>query len=161
MTPLDLKAKEEWEAILDRCAKEANMTACLMDGDGKLLFCRMDRFPLREVIRGNQDALTTICMKTNTAMLSAVNKTRRPEIDICEAGLLRLVVPILNGRELIGQIAACGLASKEEEIEEFLVSKELGVTEQNVAEMSQASPFGTREELEKLGSRLFAEIHAG
>jgi ligand-binding sensor protein len=160
MTPLDLKTKEEWEAILDRCAKEANMTACLMDRDGKLLFCRMDRFPLCKAIRENQGALTSICMKTNTTMLSAVSKTLRPEIDICEAGLLRLVVPILNGRELVGQIAACGLASKEEEIEEFLVSKELGVTEEQVAEMAQASPFGAREELEKLGSRLFEEIHS-
>ncbi|MBM4328021.1 MAG: hypothetical protein FJ118_12765 [Deltaproteobacteria bacterium] len=161
MTPLDLKTEKEWEEILDRCAKEANMTACLTDGDGKLLFCRMDRFPLCKAIRENQGALTTICMKTNTAMRSVVGKTRRPEIDMCEAGLLRLVVPIFNGRELLGQIAACGLTSKEDEIEDFLVAKELGVTEEEVAEMAQASPFGVREELEKLGARLFEVIHAG
>jgi ligand-binding sensor protein len=161
MTPLDLKSREEWEAILDGFARDTNMTACLMDEMGNLLFCRVDRFPLCGVIRDNSEATTFICSQTNAAMLAVVKKTLQPEIDACEVGLIRVVVPILRDGSIVGQVAACGLASEDEELNTLLVARQLGMPEERVQELSQSTPSGREEDLRLHAARLFEQLNSG
>jgi ligand-binding sensor protein len=158
MTPLDLKSEDEWKEILDRFSTEVNMTACLTDDVGKQLFCSGDRFPLCASVRDDKDALTFICAQTNTAMLAVVKKRLQPEVDCCEAGLLRLVVPIVQNNELIGQVTACGLATEDDETDTFLVAKQLGIPEAEVAELAKSTPAGSEEKLKQSGARLFEEL---
>lgn len=158
MTPLDVNGKEEWEEILDGFARDTNMTACLMDKDGGMLFCRVERYPLCAAVRGNPDATTSICSQTNMAMLAVVGKTNKPEVDMCEAGLLRVVVPVLHNGEMIGQVTACGVASKDEEADTFRVSKELDISEEKAKELLRSTPFGTEEGLQNAAARLFEQL---
>ncbi len=159
MTPLDLKSKEEWEAILKQFAADTKMTATLTDDAGKLLLSVGERYPLCEEIRKNEKALTFICSQTNTAMLAVVTKTLQPETDICEAGLIRLVVPVVRDGLLVGQVTACGAASNDEELNSFLVSKEAGISEERVVKLAEGTPFGSEEELAQLCSSLFNELN--
>lgn len=159
MTPFDLKSKDEWKEILNRFSTEVNMTACLTDESGSQLFCSGDRYPLCSSVREDKDALTFICAQTNTAMLAVVKKRLQPEVDLCEAGLLRLVVPIISNNELIGQVTACGLAAEDDELDTFLVSKQLGITEAKVADMAKSTPVASEEELKQIAARLFDELH--
>ncbi len=159
MNPLDLKTKGEWEEILNRFARDAKMTACLTDDTGKQLVCAGDRYPLCEAIREVPGALMSICSQTNTAMLAVLKKTLKPEIDVCEAGLIRVVVPIVQEGELVGQVTACGLASNDEELNSFFVSKEVAITEDKALELAKATPFGSEEELKKLCALLFQELN--
>lgn len=160
MTPLDVKSKEEWEKILDGFARDCNMTACLTDKGGGVILCRMDRYPLCTAVRENPQALTAICSQTNMGMLAVVSKTGKPEVDLCEVGLLRVAVPILHNGEMIGQVTACGVASTEEEADTFRVSKELDMTEEKAEELLKSTPSGSEEELEKVGARLFEQVNA-
>jgi ligand-binding sensor protein len=111
-------------------------------------------------VRENEKALTFICSQTNTAMLAVIRKTLRPAVDLCEAGLIRVVVPIVKDGSLIGQVTACGLASDEEETNSFLVSKELGISEEEATELAQTTPLGSEEELQEICARLFDELTA-
>ena len=159
MTPMDLKAKEEWETILERVALDLNMTACLTDDTGVPFFCRVDRYPLCSAIRANPEATTFICSAISSAMLAVVKRTLGPEVDMCDAGLLRVVVPIVRDSVLVGLVTACGLASKDEELNTFLVAKQLGVTEERVQELARSTPFGWEDELQRLGEQLCGELN--
>ncbi|MFC1834510.1 PocR ligand-binding domain-containing protein [Thermodesulfobacteriota bacterium] len=159
MTPLDIKSEEEWKEIVDRFAGDVKMTACLTDESGNQLFCCGDRFPLCASVRGDKEALTFICAQTNTAMLAVVGKRLQPEVDLCEAGLIRIVVPIVRNDTLIGQVTACGLASHDDEPDAFLVSKQLDISEEKVAGLAKSTPFGSEEELAQIGARLFDELN--
>ncbi len=159
MTPLDLKSREEWEIILGPFARNVRMTTCLMDAAGNPLFCLVDRYPLCETIRSNAEATTFICSQTNAAMLAVVKKSLKPEIDACEIGLLRVVVPVIRDGVVIGQVAACGLASEDEEAETFLAAKHLGVPEERVHELLRSTPAGSEEDLGLLAQRLFDELN--
>jgi ligand-binding sensor protein len=159
MNPLEFKTKEKWEEILNRFARDANMTACLTDDTGKQLICAADRYPLCAAVRETPDALMSICSQTNTAMLAVIKKTLQPEVDVCEAGLIRVVVPVVRDGVLVGQVTACGLASNDEELSSFLVAKEVAITEDKVLELAKATPFGSEEELGKLCDRLFQELN--
>ncbi len=159
MTPLDIKTEEEWKEIVSRFADDVGMTACLTDESGGQLFCCGDRFPLCATVREDKEALTFICAQTNTAMLAVVKKRLQPEVDLCEAGLLRVVVPLVRDDTLIGQITACGLAPDDDEPDSFLVSKQLGISEEKVEELAKSTPEGSEEKLEQMGARLFDELH--
>src|SRR4030042_5046694 len=147
MTPFDLKPRKNWEKILERFAQEIHMTACISDDRCSQPICRSDRYPLCAAIRNNKEATTSICSQSNSVMLAEVKKTLKPTIYFCEAGLIRLVVPILFESKLIGQIFACGLSSKKEKADSFLIAKELNISEEKVLALMQSSPFGSEEEL--------------
>jgi ligand-binding sensor protein len=155
MTALDLSNNEQWDPILEEFARETRMTACLSDETGSHPRCCSERYPLCAAIRENQTATTFICSFANTAMMAVVKKTGRPEIDICEAGLIRIVVPIIRNGRFAGQVFACGLASEEEELNSFLVARHLNIREEEVVELAKSTPFGSIERLKLLADRLF------
>jgi ligand-binding sensor protein len=159
VTPLELKTEQEWQEILDRFAREIGMTACLTDDKGGLLQCRGDRPPLCKAIRDKPQALTFICSQTNSAMLAEAKVTLRPQIDLCEAGLLRVVVPLIHDGVLVGQIAACGLAPLDQELDSFLIGKQLGLSEEQVLELARATPRASEEALRSPVDRLFWQLH--
>jgi ligand-binding sensor protein len=159
MTPFDLKPKEEWEQILARFAGQIEMTACLTDETGTQPLCHGERYPLCTAVKDNPQATTFICSQTNTAMLAVVKKTLAPEIDLCEAGLIRVVVPVVREGRLVGQIFACGLAPTDEELDPFLVARQLGVPEDRVGELARSTPARSEEEIRPLVDSLFNELN--
>ncbi len=161
MTPFDLKSREEWTDIVARAYEETRMTATLTDDKGNhILDEQGERYPLCRKIRENDASRTFICSQTNMAMLEEVKQARKPVIDECEAGLIRMVVPIFRDDVLIGQLTACGLASKgEDEIDPFLISKQVGVSEEEVEELATHTPAVPKEEIEAIADRLFAELN--
>jgi ligand-binding sensor protein len=159
MTPYELKTPTEWDAILTGFYDQVGMTACLSDAAGSQPLCHGERFPLCAAVRNNPEATTFICSQTNTAMLAVVSKTLQPEIDLCEAGLIRLVVPIVRDGELVGQVFACGLAPRDEELDAFPIARQLGIPEEQVLELAKSTPLGSEEELRALVDRLFRQLN--
>jgi ligand-binding sensor protein len=160
MTPLDILSKNEWEEILEQFARSSRMASCLGDAKGSVIQCRSDRYPLCAAIRGNQETLTYICSQASATMSAVVKKTMRPELDYCQAGLMRVVVPVVRNGETVGQIFACGLASEEEEIDTNSLAKQLGISEDEVREMAKSTPLGSEEAVEREAAELFASINA-
>ena len=137
------------------------MTTCLTDDTGSNPRCCFERYPLCAAIRKNQAAATFICSLSNTAMLAVVRKTGRPEIDFCEAGLIRLVVPIVQDGRLMGQVFACGLASEEEEeLNSFVIARQLNMSEQAVLDLAKPTPFASMEQLKLPVDRLFRKLNS-
>lgn len=160
MTPLDMMSKDEWDEILEEFARKTQMVACLGDPKGSVIQCRSDRTPLCLAIRSNQETLTYICGQASTSMGAVITKTLKPELDYCQAGLMRIAVPIVREGSMIGQVFACGLASEEEEIDISLLAKQLQVTENEVREMVKSIPVGTEEAVEREAAESFDKINA-
>jgi ligand-binding sensor protein len=160
MTPLDVKSRPEWDEIVARFARTAGMTACLTDAAGAQLLCHGDRFPLCAAVRAEPSALSAICAQTSAAMLGVVQRSLAPAVDVCAGGLLRVVAPIARDGRLIGQVTACGLAPAGEELDPFLIARELGIAEETVVELAGQTPAVEEAELEAAVERLFRELDA-
>jgi ligand-binding sensor protein len=154
-TGMGMENKMELQKILEDFAREVLMTTCMTDETGADPECCFDRYPLCAAIRKNRTATTFVCSQTNTAMLAVVRKTRKPEIDLCEAGMIRIVVPVLQDGKLKGQVFACGLAAEDEELDSFLLAKQLDLPEQEVLELAKSTPFSSIEKLKEPVDRLF------
>lgn len=160
MTPLDIMSKDEWDEILQEFARKTKMVACLGDPKGNVIQCRSERTPLCHAIRSKQDTLTFVCGQASTTMSAVIAKTLKPELDFCQAGLMRVAVPIVRDHSMIGQVFACGLASEEEEIEISLLAKQLEISENEVQEMVKSIPVDTEEAVEREAAELFNKINS-
>ena len=93
-------------------------------------------------------------------MLEEAKRTQKPLIDECEAGLVRMVVPICREGVLIGQVTACGLAAEEEEeIDPFLIAKQVGLSEGEVEDLATLTPAVSKAGVERIADRLHAELN--
>jgi ligand-binding sensor protein len=156
---MEPKNKMELQRTLDDFARKIRMTTCMTDETGKNPNCCLERYPLCAAIRNNQTAATFICSQTNTAMLAVVKKTLEPEIDFCEAGLIRLVIPVVKNGELKGQVFACGLAAEDEELNSFLIAKQLNMPEHEVLELAKSTPFSSIEQLKQPVDLMFRMLN--
>ncbi len=164
MTPMDIKTEGEWKQIVEEFAGKVAMTTCLTDADGAHpSLCHPERYPVCAAIRADPDSATFICSKVNVAMLAVARKTLRPVIDMCDAGLFRLVVPLVRDGVLVGQVIACGVASddEDEELDAFLLSKQLGIPEEEVLELARATPAAAEDDLMRHADQLFVQLNSG
>ena len=53
-------------------------------------------------------------------------------IEECDAGLLKLVVPIFVGDEFVCAVGVCGLILDDGEVDSFMVNKTIGMDEEEV-----------------------------
>lgn len=155
-----VKSEAEWEELLGELAHETGMAASLTDTEGNILKTSGERYPLCHTIRDNKEALTFICSQTNRAMLARVQQTQRPLVDLCEAGLLRMVVPILRGGELVGQLTACGLVADRDDVEPFLLAKQLDVTEEQATGLLAQTPLGTEGDAQAVAERFVERVRS-
>ena len=159
MNPLGLMSEKEWIELLDRIALETRMSVTLTDDKGyHLLHAHGERCPLCLKIREREDSLTFICSQCNTAMLEEARQTLKPIIDYCDAGLSRMVVPIVRDGVLIGQVTACGGTPDEEEIDLFLIAKQVGISEEEVQVLAASTPVVYEDKVKAIAGRTFTEL---
>jgi ligand-binding sensor protein len=81
-------------------------------------------------------------------------------IEECDAGMIKLVVPIFVGGEFVGAVGACGMRFEDSEIDAFLVNKMTDINEDKVESLSAGVPSITRESAEELGRYIRKRVEA-
>jgi ligand-binding sensor protein len=104
------------------------------------------------VIKGNEKGQSYICSVAHQNIAAQAAQTRKPVIETCDAGMLKLVVPIFVNGDFLGVAGGCGCLEKKEDIDTFMINKTTGISEDRLVELSEDIPFMTRDE---------ASSHAG
>ena len=160
MDLLKQQSREEWEELLGQIARETSMTVALTDDRGNLVLqTKGERCPLCTKIRENKESLTFICSQCNATMLKEAKESLAPVVDGCDAGLSRMAVPIIRDGTLIGQITACGGTVEEDDINLFLIAKQVGISQGEVETLATLTPRVCEEEIETIAKRTFSEIN--
>lgn len=92
-------------------------------------------------------------------MAEAAKKERRPIIDFCDAGMLKLVIPVFCQNEFVGTLTACGAYIEGEELEAFLIEKSSKLNKQEVEALIRQVPEGDLSKISAVTQRLFRQIH--
>ncbi|MBC2696318.1 MAG: hypothetical protein HF982_13790 [Desulfobacteraceae bacterium] len=88
------------------------------------------------VIKANGKGISFICATANMNMASQTKLTGEPIIEECDAGLIKIAVPIFVGDKFIGTVGGCGLLIEEGEVDFFLVNKITGIYENKIKSLS-------------------------
>ncbi|WP_319525532.1 PocR ligand-binding domain-containing protein [uncultured Desulfosarcina sp.] len=132
----DILSTEEWagfeKELFDRF--HINCTVYNTSGvgvTGKPNWCNR----LCPVIKANPDALAAICAPGNQNFMAQARQTGKAVIGECDAGLIKIAVPIFVKDEFLGTAGGCGLLPEGGEIETFMIEKSTGMSEAQIADL--------------------------
>jgi len=87
-------------------------------------------------IKATDKGQSFICAVAHMNIAAQAMQTRRPAIEECDAGLVKVVVPIFIDDTFLGAVGACGLLLDEGEVDTFLIDKTTGIDEETAQELA-------------------------
>ncbi|MBN2059233.1 MAG: PocR ligand-binding domain-containing protein [Deltaproteobacteria bacterium] len=129
----DILSEEAWARFEKELSDRFHLNCTIYKSDGisvtvKQNFCNN----LCPKIKANRDALAAICAPANQNLMARARQTRNAVIDECDAGLLKIAVPIFVGEEFLGTAGGCGVLLEGGEVEDFMIQKTTGLDEETI-----------------------------
>jgi len=124
MTLLDILPVEKWIELEMEINKRSNLNASVFDANGiRITDYKKWANKLCPVVKANEKGQSYICAVAHQNAANQAQKTRDAAIIECDAGLVKVVVPIFVNDEFLGVAGGCGLLLKDSEVDTFLVNK--------------------------------------
>ena len=111
-------------------------------------------------IKGNPKGQAFICAVAHMNLANQARDERRPVIEECDAGLMKIVVPIFIDGEFIGAIGACGLLPAGGEVDSFLVNKMTDIDEEKIEELCEDLAVIEKNSAEEVAQFIWEKIEA-
>ena len=100
------------------------------------------------VIKGSEKGGPFICAVAHMNMAAQAKKTRKPVVEECDAGILKIVVPIFVKDEFVGTAGGCGRLPSDGEVDAFMINKTIGITEEEIEGLVSDMGTMTAEEVQ-------------
>ena len=149
----DILSKGKWEKFEKELSDRFHINCIVYDisGNGitgKPHWCNR----LCPDIKANKDSLAAICAPGNQYFLAQTKHSRKAVIDECDAGLIKIAVPIFVDGEFLGTAGGCGLLPAGGEVQTFLLEKTMGLSETEILALCEGLGTMTQEEAEKMAA---------
>lgn len=156
----DVAPLETWHALEQEINKRSGMNASVFNADG----VRITNFlkwanNLCPVVKGNAQGQNYICAVAHQNIAAQAAKTHEPVIETCDAGMMKLVVPIFVNGDFVGVAGGCGCLEKKEDIDTFMINKTTGINEKTLVSLTKDIPILTRDEAESHAVYIENEIN--
>jgi ligand-binding sensor protein len=109
-------------------------------------------------IKATDKGQSFICAPAHMNIATQAMRTKQPLIEECDAGMLKLVVPIFANDEYVGAFGACGFLLDNGEVDSFLVNKMTDISEDKVERLADGIPAITSEKTEILAQYIANQI---
>ena len=86
-------------------------------------------------IKAHKESLAVICASGNQNFLAQAQGTGKPVVDECDAGLIKIAVPIFVDGKFLGTAGGCGRAPEGAELETFIIEKTTGLSEDDIRKL--------------------------
>lgn len=155
----DLQPMETWVALEEAIRNRSGMRASIYDIDGIGITGRSRQAnDLCREIRATGKGQTYICAVAHQNMAAMAHSSRGPIIEECDAGLLKIVVPIFCRDEFVGAAGGCGLLLENGEVDDFMINKTTELEEGKILDLADSVATMTRAQAEELAVFISSEI---
>lgn len=153
MDLLDLCPLETWTALEDEIYRRSQLNPAVYNTEG-IRIQPNHRWPNRlcPEIKAVPKGQSFICAVAHMNLANMARQDRRPVIEECDAGMVKLVVPIFVQDTFLGAAGGCGRVFEEGEVDTFLVNKVTGLEEDRVEELAGGVPSITMEKAQELAA---------
>ena len=130
----DLQSLEKWAELEKAIHRKSGLRSRVYDVDGVGITDKTEHAnKLCPEIRATSKGLTFICAVAHQNLAAMSRNTRKPVIEECDAGLIKIVVPIFVGDEFVGAAGGCGLLMADGEVDDFMINKTTDLPEDRIA----------------------------
>jgi ligand-binding sensor protein len=155
----DLQPLEKWAALEDAIRQKSGLRARVYDIDGVGITDKSAHAnELCPEIRSTSKGLTFICAVAHQNLAAMAQNTREPVIEECDAGLIKIVVPIFVGDEFVGAAGGCGRLMTDGEVDDFMINKTTDIPESRIAELAASIGTLAENDVEALTDFIAEEI---
>ncbi|MBU4317351.1 MAG: PocR ligand-binding domain-containing protein [Proteobacteria bacterium] len=147
----DILPLEQWKALEKEINEKSGLDVNVFNPSGyRITDFKNWANKLCPAIKDTSKGQSFICAVAHMNISTMAKQSGKPVIEECDAGLMKLVVPIFVKEEFIGAIGACGHVLDDGEADEFLINKITDIPEETVASLGQTIPRIPMEKAEAL-----------
>ena len=129
----DLLPLEKWVELEKEIHARSGLESNVFNTDGiRITDNKVWVNQLCPAIKATEKGQAFICAVAHMNLANQAKAEKRPVIEECDAGLMKIVVPIFVDGDYLGAIGACGLLPAEGEVDAFLVNKMTDIDEEKV-----------------------------
>lgn len=134
----DLLSIEQWIDFEKEINKRSNLNACVFDAEGN----RITGFKewanrLCPAIKSTDNGQQFICSAAHQVIALQAKRTGKPVVEFCDAGLIKIAVPIFVYGNFMGVAGGCGLLGETGDVETYAVHKATGIDLEEVEQLAE------------------------
>ena len=138
MNLIDILPVEKWIELEKKINKRSGLNASVFDADGiRITDFKKWANRLCPVVKANEKGQSYICAVAHQNAANQAKKSREPVIIECDAGLVKVVVPIFVDDVFLGVAGGCGLLQWGSEVDSFLITKTTGIDVGEIENLSE------------------------
>lgn len=137
MELLDVCSLETWQSLENEIRERSGLNAAIFNVKG-IRIIPTPQWPNRlcPEIKANSKGQSFICATAHMNIANQAKQSREPVIEECDAGMVKLVVPIYVGNQFVGAVSGCGLLLDDGEVDTFLVNKITEIPEERLEDLA-------------------------
>ena len=143
----DIAPLEKWLELEEKINERTGLNASVFNVDG----VRITNFKkwankLCPVIKANKKGQDYICAVAHQNIAAQAERTHQPVIAECDAGLMKMVVPIFVNNEFLGVAGGCGYILGDGEIDTFMINKTIDIPDEKLKHLLDDIPVMTADQ---------------
>ena len=149
----DLLPLPHWLAIEKEINRRFNINASIFNTDGiRITDFKAWSNELCPQIKATEKGQSFICAVAHMNLANLAQHTGEPVVETCDAGLVKMVVPIFVGDQFIGAASACGALCEGGEVESYLIHKITEIDESKIQSLSEGIPCLSRLQIDAMAA---------
>lgn len=113
----DFMPVDKWVELQEEVHARFHLNADVMDKEGKRVSDNSWGNDLCRDIRSDAKGFSTICAPAGQMCKHLLLKSCEPFAEKCDAGMMRICVPVIKDGELLGAVGGCGVVPAEGEVD--------------------------------------------
>jgi len=160
MNLTDLQPIEKWIELEKEIHARSGLDASVFNTDGIRITGHKEwANRLCPVIKANPKGQTFICSAAHQNIAAQAEKTKKPVIEECDAGMVKIVVPVFVDDQFIGAVGGCGLLLGDEgEVETFLLGKTIDLEEEELEGLAKGIGTLSMQQAEEVCAYIAGQI---
>ena len=155
----DIAPIHMWLALEHKIHERSGLNAAVFDASGvRITDFKRWANRLCPIIKAKEKGQQFICAVAHQNLAGAAQRSRRPVVAECDAGLMKLVVPIFIDDIFLGVAGGCGCLLGAGEVDTFMVRQTLGMGEDVVSKLASDMPRMTSLEVQSYVDDIQREI---
>ena len=149
----DIAPLNRWLELEQKINERTGLNASVFNVEGvRITSYKKWANKLCPVIKADEKGQSYICAVAHQNIAAEAERTHQPVIAECDAGLMKMVVPIFINGEFLGVAGGCGYILGNGEVDTFMVNKTIGLPDEKLKNLSDDIPVMTSEQ---------AQVHTG
>jgi ligand-binding sensor protein len=155
----DIAPLDKWLELEQKINERSGLNASVFDVDGvRITDFKRWANKLCPVIKADKKGQDYICAVAHQNIAAEAEHSRKPVIAECDAGLMKMVVPIFANDEFLGVAGGCGYLLGDGEVDTFMVNKTIGLAEEKLKNLSDDVPVMTPEQAQSHAAFIQNEV---